>query len=177
MLLIPHPVTSADEIPNLFSGEGYRLDNFRAPVPSSFPGGITVDTQRARMLIEQQSALPIDVLPRPPEPGNRPKGSLWLPLVRFNIPGSVWLPNVGFGRLSDEIERYFREGLERVTAHNHDRKIIFYCLADCWMSWNAARRAVEYGYMSVYWYPQGTTGWEDADLPVERSLPLPPGLD
>ncbi len=174
VLILIHAASIASGNQNLFSREGYRVGNFRAPVPEDFPGGSTLDTKGVRDLIEQYSTLLIDVMPQPPQPEKRPEGSLWLPLARFNIPGSIWLPNVGFGRLSDEIDRYFRESLAHLTDGNQDQKIVFYCLADCWMSWNAAKRAVEYGYRSIYWYPQGTTGWEAAGLPLERSHPMPP---
>lgn len=158
--------------PAYFSDDGFRIADLRAPVPDQVPGGTTVDTVKAKILIDRQSALPIDVLPQPPQPAGRPADSLWLPPKRFNIPGSVWLPNVGFGQLSDALDHYFREALQRTTAGDKSRKILIYCLADCWMSWNAAKRAADYGYTSVYWYPDGTTGWESAGLPVEQSHPL-----
>ena len=31
------------------------------------------------------------------------------------------------------------------TAGIHGRPIVFYCLADCWMSWNAAKGAASWG--------------------------------
>ena len=34
------------------------------------------------------------------------------------------------------------------------------------MSWNAAKRVLSYGYPNVAWYPEGTEGWERANLPV-----------
>ena len=43
------------------------------------------------------------------------------------------------------------------------------------MSWNAAKRALEYGYRSVYWLPEGTEGWELFDYPLEEATPLPGG--
>ena len=39
------------------------------------------------------------------------------------------------------------------------------------MSWNAAKRAVEWGYSSVVWYPLGADGWEEAKLPLEENKP------
>jgi 3-mercaptopyruvate sulfurtransferase SseA len=41
------------------------------------------------------------------------------------------------------------------------------------MSWNAAKRAPSYGYSNVAWYPEGTDGWQRADLPVAESQPEP----
>jgi PQQ-dependent catabolism-associated CXXCW motif protein len=50
---------------------------------------------------------------------------------------------------------------------------VIYCLADCWMSWNAAKRALADGYANVAWYPDGTDGWERANLPTEETQPQP----
>jgi PQQ-dependent catabolism-associated CXXCW motif protein len=49
---------------------------------------------------------------------------------------------------------------------------LFYCLRDCWMSWNAAKRAIALGY-TVAWYPDGTDGWQDAGLPLSAAVPAP----
>ena len=48
-----------------------------------------------------------------------------------------------------------------------------YCQADCWMSWNAAKRILSYGYSNVAWYPDGTDGWERANLPMAEAQPEP----
>jgi rhodanese-related sulfurtransferase len=42
------------------------------------------------------------------------------------------------------------------------------------MSWNAAKRAMEYGYSNVTWYPEGTDGWAFQDYPQETVKPLFP---
>jgi PQQ-dependent catabolism-associated CXXCW motif protein len=114
----------------------------------------------------------VDVLPAPREPKNRPEDSLWRPKARDNIPGSFWLPNVGYGEISAEFERYFSDQLARLTAGESDRTLVFYCQADCWMSWNAAKRALAYGYQDVVWYPLGTDGWQAAGLPLEPASPV-----
>jgi PQQ-dependent catabolism-associated CXXCW motif protein len=174
-LLITLSACNAIEVKDeLFSSDGYRIDQFRAPVPDSVPGAMTIDTQALQLLIEREKILLIDVLPTPVKPKDRPKNLLWLPPARQNIPGSYWLPNVGFGQLSQELENYFRTSLERMSNGDKRQKIVIYCLADCWMSWNAAKRAaLEYSYSQVYWYPDGTTAWEAEGLDVERCLPEP----
>ena len=49
---------------------------------------------------------------------------------------------------------------------------MFYCARNCWMSWNAARRAVvELGYTSVYWYPDGPDGWREAGHELAQAVP------
>jgi PQQ-dependent catabolism-associated CXXCW motif protein len=80
---------------------------------------------------------------------------------------------VGFGRLSDELDAYFRDSLRRLTDADNARPVVIFCEADCWMSWNAARRAAEYGYTSVYWYPEGTTGWVRAGHELAVAAPAP----
>ncbi|MDH3597727.1 MAG: PQQ-dependent catabolism-associated CXXCW motif protein [Rhodospirillales bacterium] len=151
----------------------YRMEDFRAPVPNTLAGGTVVSVETARELIEGGKVVLIDVLPRPPRPKGLPEGTIWRPTPRYNIPRSIWLPNTGFGALSDHVERYFRNSLERLTENDKSRKILFYCLADCWMSWNAAKRAISYGYRSVYWFPEGTDAWTALGLPTDRSEPEP----
>jgi rhodanese-related sulfurtransferase len=41
------------------------------------------------------------------------------------------------------------------------------------MSWNAAKRVLSYRYSNVAWYPDGTDGWQRANLPIEESQPVP----
>jgi PQQ-dependent catabolism-associated CXXCW motif protein len=108
---------------------------------------------------------------RDARPPNLPAGTVWRDRRRDNIPGSVWLANVGYGALSEEIEAYFRRALEEVTAGDSDRPLVFYCLMECWMSWNAAKRAVALGYSRVHWYPEGTDGWAAAGLPLAEARP------
>ncbi len=174
LLLLAPIVTPASEESELYSGDGYRIAEFRAPVPAAVPSCTTIGTEQLQALLQHEDVLLIDVLPAPVKPKDRPANLLWLPPPRNNIPGSHWLPNVGYGALSVELESYFKKNLERLTSNDKDQKIVIYCLADCWMSWNASKRAAtEYGYRAVYWYPEGTTGWEAAGLPLEKSVAVP----
>lgn len=151
----------------------YRLDDYLAPTPATIAGGTAVTTAELQALIRAGDLLLVDVLPIQKRPDNLPASTLWLPKPRKNIPGSVWLPEVGRGALSPEVERYFRDNLERLTAGDRARPIVIYCLAECWMSWNAAKRAVELGYSRVYWYRDGTDGWTAAGLSTAVSEPAP----
>ena len=154
---------------------GYRMSDFRAPVPCTLAGATVVSTETLRRRIERDPPLLVDVLPSPRRPEGLPEGTPWLPPGRRNIPGTVWLPNTGFGELPVEEETYLRANLERLTGGDRSRPLVIYCLADCWMSWNAARRAVEWGYTSVIWYPDGTDGWGAAGLPLAESSPVARG--
>jgi PQQ-dependent catabolism-associated CXXCW motif protein len=151
----------------------FRMDHFRAPVPETLAGAQVVDDETAHGLWEAGEVAFIDVLPRPPKPDNLPAGTVWRDKLRLSIPGAIWLPNVGYGALHADTHAYFRAGLEAATGANLSHPVLFFCLADCWMSWNAAKRALEYGYTTVYWYPGGTTGWEFFDWPTEKTEPFP----
>ncbi len=151
--------------------EGYRLQDYRAAVPATLRGATVVSTAEVEALAGE--AVLIDVLPRPPRPKALSEKAVWRPRPRSNIPGSVWLPNTGFGILPITVEAYFQKNLEALSGGDRARKLVFYCLADCWMSWNAAKRALSYGYRQVYWYPEGTDAWSAAGLPLEASEPVP----
>jgi PQQ-dependent catabolism-associated CXXCW motif protein len=151
----------------------YRTDDYRAPVPDTLAGARVLTTAEAETIWRAKSGVFIDVLPRPPKPANLPPGTVWRDKPRFNIPGSIWLPDTGYGALATSMEEYLRQGLLRASGGNRAALIVVYCLADCWMSWNAAKRTLSYGYSNVAWYPDGTDGWQRADLPVAESQPEP----
>jgi PQQ-dependent catabolism-associated CXXCW motif protein len=148
----------------------YRMDEYRAPVPDTLKGARVVTTQEAETLWRKKEAVFIDVMPNTPKPAGLPAGTIWHDKVRKDIPGSIWLANVGYGALTPEQAAYFREALAANTS-GKATPILFYCMTDCWMSWNAAKRAIEWGYESVIWYPFGADGWEQAGLPLEERRP------
>ena len=153
--------------------EGYRTDDYRSPTPTTVAGGSVLDTETARELWASGEAVWIDVLPAPRRSAALPASTLWMPLPHRDIPGSVWLPDIGRGALSPDLDLYFREHLEALTKGRRDAPLVFYCLAECWMSWNAAKRAAAWGYARVHWYPEGIDGWEAAQLPVAEAEPVP----
>ena len=152
---------------------GYRNDNYRTPTPARLTGAITVSDDEAMKHWQSKRTLFIDVMPRPERPPKLPAGTLWRQPKRENIPGSYWLPNTGYGVLSPKVEAYYRDSLKRLTEGDLTRPILIYCLENCWMSWNAAKRALAFGYRNVYWYPAGTDGWARIGGPLENAEPLP----
>lgn len=152
---------------------GYRLDNYRAPVPATLKGATVIDAERASDLWDAKAAVFIDALPHAPKPEGLPHDAVWREQPRFDIPGSVWLPDTGYGELSEATQRYFEKGLARATVNDKTKPLVFYCLADCWMSWNAAKRAITLGYAHIFWYPEGTDGWARAKRPLEERKPEP----
>ncbi|WMT78035.1 PQQ-dependent catabolism-associated CXXCW motif protein [Bradyrhizobium sp. Ash2021] len=153
--------------------DGYRMDDYRTRVPDTLAGARVLTTAEAETIWRARTGAFIDVLPRPPKPQNLPPGTVWRDKPRFNIPGSIWLPDTGYGKLAEATEDYLRRGLARASGGNNAALLVIYCQTDCWMSWNAAKRALSYGYTNVAWFPEGTDGWERASLPVAESQPEP----
>lgn len=152
----------------------YRLDDYRAPTPATLRGGKAVSNDEAMMLWKSSRILFIDVMPRPRKPDNLPPKTLWRYPARKNIPGSIWLPNTGYGVLNAATAAYFRNHLERLTKGNRTAPVLFYCLKNCWMSWNAAKRAIELGYSNVYWYADGSDGWSEIRGELQAAQPVEP---
>ncbi len=167
-MLVPPAFAQTVEEP-----EGYRTQNYKAPVPETLKGATAIGPEAAHALWKTGRVVFVDVLPNPPRPKNLPEGTVWREKVRHSIPDAVWLPNVGFGDLADVTHTYFRDGLTKATSADHGQPIVFFCLDQCWMSWNAAKRALEYGYTRVFWFPQGTDGWSALGHPTEIVKPEP----
>lgn len=154
---------------------GYRTRDYRAPTPPTLKGARVVTTDEAEALWRGAAAVFVDVLPRPPRPPNLPAGTIWRDRPRADIPGSIWLPDTGYGEIAPSTENYLVTNIARVTRGDRSRLLVVYCLRDCWMSWNAARRLLALGYENVAWYPDGTDGWADALLPLADAKPAPGG--
>ncbi|BBB98381.1 MULTISPECIES: PQQ-dependent catabolism-associated CXXCW motif protein [Bradyrhizobium] len=152
--------------------EGYRTEDYRAPVPVTLAGARVLTTAEAEAIWRDKSAGFVDVLPRAPKP-NLPAGTVWRERPHLNIPGSIWLPDTGYGKLAAPTEDYLRRGLARASGGEATRLLVIYCQENCWMSWNAAKRVLSYGYRNVAWYPEGTDGWERAKLPLADAEPEP----
>jgi PQQ-dependent catabolism-associated CXXCW motif protein len=152
---------------------GYRTRDYRTRTPATLAGARVLTTDQAEVLWRDKTAIFIDVLPRPPRPANLPPGTIWRDRPRANIPGSIWLPDTGYGEIPPPAEDYLRRNVESVTGGDRAKLVVVYCLRDCWMSWNAAKRLLAMGYANVAWYPDGTDGWTDALLPVADAQPAP----
>jgi PQQ-dependent catabolism-associated CXXCW motif protein len=174
LVLMAIVLPSADAVAaDVSEPDGYRLEDYRAPTPATLRGARVIGTDEAEKIWRSHSAAFVDVLPRPPRPRDLPAGTLWRDKPRSNIPGSTWLPDTGYGELAASMAEYFAKGLEKATNGDRARMLVLYCLADCWMSWNAAKRALTLGYSDVAWYPEGTDGWLAADLPLQDATPEP----
>jgi PQQ-dependent catabolism-associated CXXCW motif protein len=167
ILLLASAASHAEEPP------AYRTSDYRSAVPATLHGAQVIDTEQAAQTWRQNTAIFIDVLPRPVKPENLPAGTIWRDPVRESLPGSAWLPNVGYGVLPPAVEQYFASRLQSLTGGDKARTLVFFCERDCWMSWNAAKRALVIGYRNVSWFPDGTDGWQEAGLPLAEVQPVP----
>jgi PQQ-dependent catabolism-associated CXXCW motif protein len=159
--------------PDLFDpATGYRIDRHRAPTPDDAPGAATVDG--AAMRAEAAGgAILIDVTAEGAGAWFESDGEWVGHADHATAEGAVWLPQTGHGRLSPEIESYFRGALARLTEGDASRSIVVFCHADCWMSWNAAIRAASWGYAAVSWAPLGVEGWVEAGGALSPAAPYP----
>lgn len=122
-------------------------DVMHGPTPTSIPGGQVITTDRLMMLYQQgqqNGLLVFDVL----------NGNLHLPMAQ-NALGAAQA-----GSFKDQTQQQFGQYLEQVTQGNKARPMVFYCAGpQCWMSYNAALRAINLGYSQVYWYRGGIEAW------------------
>jgi PQQ-dependent catabolism-associated CXXCW motif protein len=153
---------------------GFRTENYRASTPATLAGARVLSTVAAERLWRDNAAVFVDVLPRAPRPANLPAGTIWRDKPRLDIPGSIWLPDTGYGELARVTQDYLRSNIEHATGGDRTKLLVVYCLRDCWMSWNAAKRILAMGYVNVAWYPDGTDGWTEMLLPVAEAQPAPP---
>lgn len=151
--------------------QGYRLSHYRGVVPAPPEGVARITTTQAASLWRSHRAIFIDVAPA--EGGVRdPATDRWsLAEPHVSIPGARWFPDSGRGSLAAGIDTWFLRGVARAHRARPDAPIVVYCLADCWMSWNATLRLHRAGYRDVRWYADGMDGWREAGLPTADVKP------
>lgn len=122
-----------------------------------------IDAQELEALLKADPApVVIDSSNAPTRPPGMASDAPWLPLPHEAIPGSLWIPGIGHAGIQEATDDYFRERLADSSGGDRDRPVVLYCHERCWLSWNAARRAIDYGYRNVYWFPDGIEGWRAA---------------
>ena len=164
--------------PDLFDPKsGYRIARQRAPTPDDIPAPVRlVETAQIPHLLAQ-GALPLDVFGAAQSRYDEIDGTWLVSEPRLSLPGAVWLPETGRGVLSDAMQAYLADNLDTLTNHNKDHPILVFCIADCWMSWNAAQRIAAMGYTNVGWFRLGTDGWQDMGWPLFPVAPVPVNTD
>ncbi len=158
--------------PSVAEPADYRMNDFRKPVPTTLKGARVISVSDAEEVYAGKQAVFLDVYPSPPKPPNLPEGTIWRERKHETIKGALWMPNVGYGVLSKSFEEYFRAGLKAVAGDDKAKPLVFFCLRDCWMSWNAAKRAVEWGYTNVIWFPEGVDGWREFNNETEKTTAM-----
>ena len=144
------------------------------PVPNTIQGGKLIHARDlAAALKRRRPPVVVDVSNGPRRPDSLPMSTVWLPAAHQAIPGALWIPGAGMGELSAPLDHYFRERLAAATGNDFARPLVIYCHEKCWLSWNGAKRAIQYGYRNVYWFPEGIEGWRKATLPTAVVQPEP----
>jgi PQQ-dependent catabolism-associated CXXCW motif protein len=143
-------------------------------VPAAIAGGTVIHTAALASLLRNGGVLLVDVAKATRRPSGLPAGTIWMPPPHFDIPGSIWIPGAGEGAMPANLDAFFRARLKSLTGGDRNRKIVVYCHPQCWLSWNAAKRAISYGYRHVYWYPDGMEGWRKAGHPTAVARPEGP---
>jgi PQQ-dependent catabolism-associated CXXCW motif protein len=134
-----------------------RQQPYHAPTPLTIPGAKVVQTRELRaMLAGARPPLLIDVLG---EEGH------------LTLAGAVWLSGAGRGtNFVDPVQAVLTPLLEKLTINDKTRALVFFCAnSQCWLSYNAALRAVAAGYRAVYWYRGGVEAWAAAGLPTAKT--------
>jgi PQQ-dependent catabolism-associated CXXCW motif protein len=165
---------AAHSAPHVAEPAGYWTGNVNAPTPATLHGAKVVDAQQVNRLLKTGNAVVIDVSNAPRRPQSLAPGAPWMPTAHPGIPGALWIPGAGLGVVPVDVEAYFRAKLAAATGGDLSRPIVIYCHRGCWLSWNAAKRAVSYGYRNVAWFPQGIEGWRARGLSTTELRPLQP---
>lgn len=138
-----------------------RQPPYHAPTPLEIPGAGVVHTHELDALLKS---------PRPPVLIDVLSGE-----GHETLAGAVWLGGAGRGEnFDDPVQADLVPLLKRFSAGDLSRPIVFFCAgSQCWLSYNAALRAVAAGHTSVYWYRGGIDAWEEAQLPMARTVAEP----
>ncbi|HJT98591.1 MAG TPA: hypothetical protein VJ696_09770, partial [Rhodanobacteraceae bacterium] len=111
-------------------------DRLHAPTPTSMPGARTIDTQALMSLLRDPARRPLvfHVLGSPE-----------------HLPGAIQATPAGQGgSFDDATQREFGQFLRNMSRGDAAAPMVFYCGGThCWMSYNAALRAVHLGYRNV----------------------------
>ena len=137
----------------------YRTGEYHGPTPREIPGGRVVSTyELSQMLTQQPRPYVIDVLG-----GN----------IHRTIAGAFWMIGAGAGDMTKEEEKRFVDAMGKFAGGNRNQALVFFCVdSQCWLSYNAALRAIAAGYTNVMWYRGGVAAWRQADQLMTMSDPF-----
>lgn len=152
-------VPSAVEPGHVPEPHGFHQGAMHGYTPNTITGGKVVGTAQLEKIIASDHPLLLDVSEKDRKPPSMDKDMIWLPNHR-SIPGAVFLQGGGKGETDPAYSDAFKKRVDALTDGDKNKPIVTFCHPDCWGSWNAARRLIGDGYQKVYWYPDGTEGWQ-----------------
>lgn len=124
------------------------------PTPTRISGGLVITTGALYKLLRSgERVIMADVL--------------GAPQIIQGTAGTYSVPNYGQGgSFNDYIQQDLASGINQVTGGDASISMVFYCQGTyCWLSYNAALRAIAAGHRNVMWYRGGIEGWQAANLP------------
>lgn len=136
------------------------------PTPNQIPGGQVITTKGLLPLIQGGTGVPVlvlDVLGNP---------QMQLP----NAAPAAFAAQAG--DFNDTVQQQFGQMLMQLTQGNKQIPIVTYCQGpQCWMSYNAALRAIALGYRNVLWYRGGLEAWQQGMSQMAGVGGQPPAMN
>lgn len=129
-----------------------KSGRMHGPTPTAVPGAGVVSTAKlAKVIAAGDAFVLIDVL----------DGD-------YSLPDAYIAPKLAEpGHFGDRLQSQAADWLAQITNGDPETAIVIYCSdPHCWLSYNAALRAVAAGYTHVYWYRGGMRAWQMAGLRV-----------
>ena len=123
------------------------------PTPRDIPGGKVITT-RALLELQRSAGAKLVLLEVLGAPQTLPNA--------FRA-----VPAAAEGDFKDATQQQFAQVLGQLTRGDTGTPIVTYCAnPECWMSYNAALRAINAGYKNVMWYRGGLEAWQRAGQPL-----------
>ncbi len=133
--------------------------NVVGPTANTLPGGTVLTTFQLYNAIANQTLGTLILV------------DAWSSPHPTTIPGATNFPTAGAGTLDKDALDALWAQLNKLTGKNFDVTIIFFGDdVNDWEGYNAALRAINFGYARVYWYRGGIAAWTAAKQPLK-----PPG--
>jgi PQQ-dependent catabolism-associated CXXCW motif protein len=128
---------------------GLRGSNYHGRTPTTIPGARVVKTLELKTMLESDPRpFLVDVLSGP---------------AHRTLPGALWLHNGGLGDFDAAEEKRYLDTIALLAGHDTSRHLVFFCSsARCWLSYNAASRAL-YQRLLVPWRNRGLARGGAAD--------------
>ncbi|NKJ42955.1 rhodanese-like domain-containing protein [Novosphingobium sp. SG720] len=155
-----------------FDAQGYRSAAFRAPVDRD-PAPATAISPAQALGLAPGAALFLDVLPAEGARRDGASGAWQLASPHQTIPGALWYPETGRSPPDPVLWQALAARVAAFRQQHRGAPIVVFCRADCWMSWNVARRLALGGVTGVRWLAEGIEGWHDAGGSLVDTAPVP----